>query len=86
MESTFKCAAVCQSNPFYVFSNVGNGLPPKNCSTAVKDYIDKYAIPIAIILFAFSAPMLFGLIGTFVLCCCGRKYDFNDKFGSKTYA
>lgn len=40
LEREFHCATMCESSIFYTFSDVSVGIPNKNCTQAVYDFID----------------------------------------------
>ena len=69
VEEEFDCATMCETSRYFTFSDVAEGIPPKNCTQAVYDFMDKRFPAIAGVMFAFAVVILLGLISTFIICC-----------------
>mmetsp|Transcript_12212 Transcript_12212/g.8889 ORF Transcript_12212/g.8889 Transcript_12212/m.8889 type:complete len:110 (+) Transcript_12212:495-824(+) len=54
IETKFECAAMCEESDFFTFSNISNGPPDHNCSSAVKHYMSR-KVPILLFVFFFSS-------------------------------
>ena len=64
VENTFKCASFCSSSVFYTFSNVANGPPFQNCTTAISDYAENHFPGYALRFILLSLALLAGIVGT----------------------
>ena len=69
LEREFHCATMCESSIFYTFSDVSVGIPNKNCTQAVYDFIDERFPAISGVMFACAIIIILGLISTFIICC-----------------
>ena len=74
MEQDLQCAAMCipQTN-IYLFSYVKNGMPPRNCSSAIIKYMNKTATFTAVWFWIFGVIELLAFIFMVVYAC--RKID-----------
>ncbi|KAL4506902.1 hypothetical protein ABPG72_001323 [Tetrahymena utriculariae] len=86
VEDTFSCSGFCSKNQYYVFSNVNNGFPNKDCKTEVIDFIDtnntRIIIASAIITFFFLMSFIL------VICLCCKKpkgENFYQRTGEGQY-
>eukprot|EP00347_Sterkiella_histriomuscorum_P007117 403350199 len=75
VENQFECASMCKTSYLYTFSDVSKGLPYRNCTTGVKDYIDKNFPIWAGMFLWFACAILCGLVASFIMCCCYRENE-----------
>eukprot|EP00349_Pseudokeronopsis_sp_Brazil_P002323 CAMPEP_0202972094 /NCGR_PEP_ID=MMETSP1396-20130829/33330_1 /ASSEMBLY_ACC=CAM_ASM_000872 /TAXON_ID= /ORGANISM="Pseudokeronopsis sp., Strain Brazil" /LENGTH=87 /DNA_ID=CAMNT_0049702131 /DNA_START=643 /DNA_END=903 /DNA_ORIENTATION=- len=60
LEHDLSCAGMCKSSHLYSFSQVSEGPPPRNCSVAAEDLVDKIS----------TRAMVWGwLLGGLLLMC-----------------
>lgn len=70
---TFTLSQMFQSKIIILESILCRGMPYRNCTVAVKEYID-HNFPIwSAMFFLFSAALLTGLIASFIMCCCYKN-------------
>jgi hypothetical protein len=68
---------MCTISPYYTFSDINNGPPTQNCTTAFVNYWNEYW-PIFTGVFAgLTVSMFLGLMATCVVCCCNKKKEDN---------
>ncbi|KAL4460981.1 hypothetical protein ABPG74_016453 [Tetrahymena malaccensis] len=71
IEDTFDCSGFCSINTYYVFSNVNNGIPNKDCKVELLNFVDNNNKKVIIA----AAVITFVLFLTFILsiCLCVKK-------------
>ncbi|KAL4506901.1 hypothetical protein ABPG72_001322 [Tetrahymena utriculariae] len=71
IENTFDCSGFCSINKYYVFSNVNNGFPSKDCKVEMINFLDNNNKRVIIA----AAVLTFFLFLTFILsiCLCVKK-------------
>ncbi|CDW86527.1 UNKNOWN [Stylonychia lemnae] len=84
IENDFECADACGESQFYTFSKVSKGPPPKNCTTAIKQTLEKVANVTFWSGIGFGVVSFIGLLFTFYLKCRKKETYFKGNFSGDT--
>ena len=74
LEYDFSCAAMCQTSPYYSFSDVGEGPPPQNCTTAISDYAESRFPIWGTIFFMYAGFIGVGIAAVYKILRLKRKH------------
>lgn len=73
IEEEFSCAGLCTQLPFYLFSDINDGVPDGNCYEELKDWIDENFLSYGVV--CLVAGIILILETIFACCLCCRKED-----------
>lgn len=69
LEETFDCSGFCSVNKYYVFSDVNEDEPLKDCKVEVINFLNDNLFKFVLSAAAVTGVLLISFIFSFILCC-----------------
>ncbi|KAL4429677.1 hypothetical protein ABPG74_017086 [Tetrahymena malaccensis] len=84
LEETFQCSGFCSVNSYYVFSNINDGIPSKDCKDEALEFFEKNnnitLISSAIVTFLMALSFIFSVLWCFQKPQLNYEYQEDNLF------
>ena len=82
LEDKMNCSGVCNSEKYYMFSDVNKGIPSDGCRNEIIKYVGKYFYVVAVASIVLALFYLMAIISGGCLCCLSEsdKNELSEKY------